>query len=107
MMVLGWVLFGPRPRIGWPAVGLALLWPVCWLVYTLLHRAVTGWCPYPFMDVTLGYGRVLGNRVVVVLVLVVVTALFWLGDRYLPSTGRAPRGGGMSNTAEVKPLGRG
>ena len=91
MMVLGWLMFGPRPRIEVRTVGLALLWPVAWITYTLLHGAFSNWYPYPFVDViTHGYARVLLNGALVVVVLAIVTTLFWVGDRRLPPP-RRPR----------------
>jgi hypothetical protein len=91
-MVLGWLLFGPRPRIGTRAILGAMLWPVAWFTYTLIHGSVSHWYPYPFVDVaSRGYGRVLANAVLVLLVLLVVTGLFWLGDRRLPCTRREAR----------------
>jgi hypothetical protein len=38
MMVLGWLLFGPRRRIERRTVGLAILWPVAWIGYILILR---------------------------------------------------------------------
>lgn len=87
MVVLGWLLFGPRPRIEARTVGLAVLWPVAWVVYTLIHGAISRWYPYPFVDVlTHGYLRVAVNGLLVVIVLLAVTSLFWLGDRRLPAS---------------------
>jgi hypothetical protein len=89
MMALGWLLFGPRPRIEVRTIALAMLWPVAWIVYILIYGAITKWYPYPFLDVTThGYGRVIVNNVAVVAVLFVVTGLYWLGDRRLPATDR-------------------
>jgi hypothetical protein len=85
MMVLGWLLFGPRPRIEMATIARAICWPVGWIVYILIYGRITKWYPYPFLDViTHGYGRVIGNAAAVVAVLLVVTGLFWLGDRRLP-----------------------
>jgi TRAP-type C4-dicarboxylate transport system permease small subunit len=50
LAVLGWLAFGPRPRIDWPACLRAALWPLAWLVVMLASGAVTGWYPYPFLD---------------------------------------------------------
>ena len=84
MMLLGWLMFGPRPRIDARTVGLALLWPVAWITYTLVHGAISSWYPYPFVDVaTHGYARVLLNGALVVVVLATVTGLLLLGDRRL------------------------
>src|SRR6266702_2538165 len=57
MMVLGWLLFGPRPRIDLRTIGRANLWPIVWAAYILSYGAATNWYPYPFLDViTHGYG---------------------------------------------------
>jgi hypothetical protein len=64
LTVVGWLMFGPRgltsARIAW----LSLLFPACWLVFTLIRGGVIGWYPYPFIDVTtLGYAKVVLNCV--------------------------------------------
>lgn len=83
-MVLGWLLFGPRPRITSSVLWWALAWPVAWLIYTFIRGEATGWYPYPFVDVaTHGYGRVLVNAVLVTAVFAGVAALFAWGDRKL------------------------
>jgi hypothetical protein len=85
MMVAGWLLFGPRPRIERRTVAGSMLWPTAWISYILTYGAVTGWYPYPFVDVTThGYARVIANAAAVLAVLAVVTTLYWLGDRLLP-----------------------
>lgn len=89
-MVLGWLLFGPRPRISKQTVGWALVWPACYLTYILVQGHFSQWYPYPFMDVAShGYARVLGNSVAVLAVLAVVSTLYYLGDRRLPDAPRA------------------
>ena len=86
MMVLGWLLFGPRPRIEPATIGRAMLWPIVWIGYILSYGRITKWYPYPFLDViTHGYARVVANAAAVLVVLLVVTGLFWLGDRRLPA----------------------
>ena len=50
LAVLGWLLFGPRPRIDWPACLRATVWPVAWLAVMLVSGGLTGWYPYPFLD---------------------------------------------------------
>ncbi len=90
MMVAGWLLFGPRPRIGRRAIGWSLLFPVLWLAYTLIRGAIWGWYPYPFVDVTAhGYGRVTLNALLVTVVLGFVAALFAVGDAKLAVAPRA------------------
>ena len=87
--VVGWLLFGPRPRIDWPTVAWAFVWPVLWIVYTFGHGAATGWYPYPFLDAhTHGYAVALRNTLAVVVLGLVLAVVFkWL-DRRLPTIRR-------------------
>ena len=50
LAVLGWALFGPRPRIDRRALVPSLAWPIAYLLYCLVVGAVDGWYPYPFLD---------------------------------------------------------
>jgi hypothetical protein len=85
MMIVGWLAFGPRPRIDRRTIAWSLLFPVLWLAYTLVRGAIWGWYPYPFLDVTThGYGRVIVNALLVTVVIGLVAALFAAGDRFLP-----------------------
>lgn len=86
LAVAGWLLFGPRPRITRATVLRALIWPVGWLAYTLLVGAVTGWYPYPFLDVReLGYGPVAAVCAGVTALLLVVFLLARAADHALPA----------------------
>jgi hypothetical protein len=85
--VLGWLVFGPRPRIDLSTVLLALIWPLAWLGYTLVHGELTSWYPYPFVNVgEHGYGRVLLNCVVITVVFGVLAAVASFVDRRAPAT---------------------
>lgn len=50
LVVLGWLIFGPRPRFTARAVWLSLIFPAGWLLYTLARGALVTWYPYPFVD---------------------------------------------------------
>jgi hypothetical protein len=70
MAVTGWLLAGPRGLIDKRAVWLSLIFPACWLAFTLIRGAIAHWYPYPFIDVTqLGYFRAAVNCVWVALLL--------------------------------------
>jgi hypothetical protein len=89
LAVIGWLLFGPRPRMSRTTVAWSLMWPVLWFGYTLVHGAIGGWYPYPFVSVTQhGYARVVLNALAVTLVLGASAAAFAAGDTKLPP---APR----------------
>ncbi|HVW40151.1 MAG TPA: Pr6Pr family membrane protein [Amycolatopsis sp.] len=84
--ILAWLLFGPRPRMSWGAVGAAFIWPALWLVYIFTQGAFTHWYPYPFLDVTdLGFTAALRNAILVVLVAAVFAAVLKLLDTRLPA----------------------
>ena len=82
-IVVGWLLFGPRPRIDRPSM-IALLWSVIYFVWAMILGAISKWYPYPFVDVaTHGYAIVLRNAVIVVAVFAAVLGLYAWGDRAL------------------------
>ena len=92
MAFLGWALFGPRPRIDRRTLAWAFVWPVGWIVCTLVRGAIVDWYPYPFLDVgEIGYPAALRNTGFVVVLAVALLGLFrWL-DRRLPTV--TPAGG--------------
>jgi hypothetical protein len=88
--ILGWLLFGPRGRIGRHTLRWALVWPLAWIGYTLILGAIIDWYPYPFVNVIEnGYGRVFVNLAVVVVLGLGLLGLFQLLDRRLPATSYA------------------
>jgi hypothetical protein len=91
LCVLGWLLFGPRGRTSWPAVRLAMLFPVGWLVFALVRGPLVGdYYPYPFLDVGVhGYRRVLLNSLVVAVLFLGLATGAHLLDRRLDNSLRA------------------
>lgn len=88
LAVLGWLVAGPRPRAPWRDAVLALGWPVAWLAWTLVVGGLTGWYPYPFLDVAEeGVGAVVLTCVAVTVVFVGLVAGVVALDRRL---GRVP-----------------
>ncbi len=84
--LLGWLLFGPRPRLDWATLGWLWVWPVLWIGYTFAVGAATKWYPYPFLDVQLhGYAIALRNTVGVVVVALVIIAILRFLDQRLPT----------------------
>lgn len=84
--LIGWLVFGPRPRMGWGVLVAAFIWPLLWLVYTFVHGAITGWYPYPFLDVTtIGLADSLRNSGVVLAIGVVIAVVLVLVDKFVPA----------------------
>jgi hypothetical protein len=88
MAVVGWLLAGPRGLVSKQIVWLSLIFPGCWLAFTLIRGAIAHWYPYPFIDVTqLGYGRALFNCVwVAVLMLGLAAGAAVLDGRFRRTT---------------------
>lgn len=84
--VLGWLIFGPRPRFRWSTLAGAFILPVGWLIYIFIQGTFTQWYPYPFLDVAkLGLNPALLNAVLVIAVAVVLALVCRLIDTLAPS----------------------
>jgi len=102
--VLGWLVAGPRPRAPWRDAVRALAWQVAWLAWTLVVGAVTGWYPYPFLDVGAeGAGPVAVTCLGVTVLFLALAAVLSRLDRRMPPApvrGAAPRPAATVTTAE-------
>jgi len=85
--LIGWAVFGPRGKVETSLLLPSLIYPIGWLVYTLVRGAIVDWYPYPFLDVGLhGYPRaLLACTAVAVLLLALTWAAIKLDPR-LPGT---------------------
>ena len=62
LFVLDWLLVVPKRSIPWKNVLTALIVPLLYIIWTLIHGTNTGFYPYPFLDVAkLGLEKVLIN----------------------------------------------
>ncbi len=88
LILVGWLVFGPRGLATRSDVWAFLVLPVGWLVYTLVRGEIVDWYPYPFLDVDLhGYGVALLNCAgVAVLMLLLAFGAMWLDGRLLRSS---------------------
>ncbi|HZC69692.1 MAG TPA: Pr6Pr family membrane protein [Jatrophihabitans sp.] len=87
LAILGWVAFGPRPRIDENTLLRALIWPVLYVAYTIWHGEVSDWYPYPFINVAhLGYATTVRNGLGMVVLMAGVGALYRIGDHRLART---------------------
>jgi hypothetical protein len=63
-----WLVFGPWDARSWRVIGPALLWPLAYLLWTVVHGAISDWYPYGFIDAgELGAGRMVRNALLVLL----------------------------------------
>jgi hypothetical protein len=69
LYVIDWVLFVPKGTVRWKSAFVWLGYPLVYAAYSLIHGAVTGFYPYPFINVgELGYDKMFLNMGVLVLV---------------------------------------
>jgi len=62
LYVVDWLLFVPKGTLKFRSAFMWLLFPLAYAVFSLIHGALTGFYPYPFIDETkLGYDEVLTN----------------------------------------------
>ena len=82
--VLGWLLFGPRGQTDARIVSWSIVYPLLWLVFTLIRGEFVGFYPYPFVNVDEhGYGRVLLNCLLVAILFLALAAGATYLDRRL------------------------
>ena len=85
LTILVFLLIGPRNWINLRTFGLALVLPIVYVVYTLARGAIINMYPYDFFDVVqYGYASVLTFVGIIILAAVVLMALFWGIERFLP-----------------------
>jgi hypothetical protein len=83
VVVADWVIQPPKSQMGAREIGLWLIYPFVYLVYTLIRGPIAKFYPYPFINPAHGgYGSVAVYSVgIFVLFLVFGGALAWLGDQ--------------------------
>lgn len=76
LVVVGWVLFGPRPRVDRSTIWWSAVAPLGWILYTFARGAVVGWYPYPFLDVSQnGYVSSIVSTLLVAVVFLLLAAV--------------------------------
>jgi hypothetical protein len=84
LYIVDWLVFVPKGTLSARSVPWWLLYPVGYAAFSLLHGAVTGFYPYPFLAVgQLGYERVLLNMGVIMAAFAVLGLILVGIDRLL------------------------
>ena len=64
LFILLWVFYIPKSGLKYKSALSWMIYPLIYVIYTAIRGEITGYYPYPFIDVTqLGYSRVLINSV--------------------------------------------
>ena len=82
VMVVDWVINPPSKKITFRKALLWYVYPVAWLLYTMIRGAIVGWYPYPFLNPQLMGG--MGNVLKLIVLLLAAAALLivlivWIG----------------------------
>ena len=76
LFLIFWLKYVPKNSLQWKGVFAWLLYPVLYMIYTLVHGAVTHFYPYPFIDINqLGYEQGLINGLLILGAFLLVSLL--------------------------------
>jgi len=89
LFVLYWFLFVSKELLKWRDTFAWLIYPFIYLMFILFRGSVSGFYPYPFVDVAkYGYATVFVNCFYVLVVFLVLSFLsVWIGGRFKNRTG--------------------
>ncbi|MDM5193928.1 Pr6Pr family membrane protein [Bacillus hominis] len=84
-MILDWVINPPTKKITWKQATSWLIFPILYVIYSLIRGPFVNWYPYPFLDPRIGgYGKVLLYSIGIAVVIGVICGLVkMLGNRSL------------------------
>jgi hypothetical protein len=85
LYLFDWLLFVPKCTLRFHQIPAWLILPLTFAAYTLLHGALSGYYPYPFLNVrTFGYPQILLNIAGLTLLFILTSAAFIGTGRMLP-----------------------
>jgi hypothetical protein len=90
VMVLDWLFQPPRTTLVPRHVWYWIIYPVAYLIYSLIRGAFTNWYPYWFIDPAKSPGGwtgvILYSAAITLAFLLISFALLWLGNKLKPKT---------------------
>lgn len=82
LYVIYWFLFAAKARLKWSEIYYWIIYPLIYLIYILIRGAISGYYPYPFVDVgRLGYSNVVINSSGMIAGFIILSALLILAGR--------------------------
>ena len=84
LYILYWLFFVVKGKLNWRNGLYWLLFPLIYLIYSLIRGAVVNWYPYPFLNASkLGYDKVTINIVVMLFVFLISgSALIAINNKF-------------------------
>ena len=84
LFVIDWLFLVPKENLKLKGVGMWLVFPVLYLLWTFIHGAVSGFYPYPFLNGNeLGSARVLLNEAGLLVIFLIIGFLLVTGGRLI------------------------
>ena len=89
LFIIYWLIFAPKAGLQWKNVFLWLLYPLVYVFCILFRGALSGFYPYPFIDVnSLGYNKVFLNSVGLFIAFLFLSLLFVAIAKIMSRTSR-------------------
>jgi hypothetical protein len=77
IFILYWLIYVPKMGLQWKNIFTWLIYPVIYIVIVLIRGSLSGYYPYPFIDVNdLGYSRVFLNGFGLIIAFLLLSSLF-------------------------------
>ncbi len=77
IFILYWLIYTPKAGVQWKNALHWLIYPVVYIIVMLARGALSGYYPYPFIDVTvLGYPKVLLNGFGLIIAFLLLSCVF-------------------------------
>jgi hypothetical protein len=75
LYIIYWIIYSPKKDLAWKQLPGWMVYPLAYMAYTIIHGAISGFYPYPFIDVVqLGYPAALRNAAAILLLFVAAAA---------------------------------
>lgn len=84
LYILYWLFLVDKGKLNWKNGFYWLIFPLFYLIYSLIRGSAVGWYPYPFLNVDkLGFGQVLINIVIMLIVFLISgSALIAINNKF-------------------------
>lgn len=84
VFIIYWILFRPKSKLTWTNAIPWLVYPLVYILFILWRGKLSGFYPYPFIDVTsLGYDKVLLHSFFLCIAFLVISVAFILVSRLI------------------------
>lgn len=86
LAMVDWFIDADKARLPWKNLALVLIFPVSWLIFTLIRGDLIGWYPYFFLDArqVSGPGETLIYYALIVVIITAIAALLTGATRMKP-----------------------